>query len=336
MSRPTKVTTSPLFNQHGSLYKTNRVEALQAEQSLSISITIDVRKLGKYDRELYKRFVLSQFARHGILYAIDGMELIYTLALVRGVPEVYSNTPNSVTIDVDFTLPWGYWVTADPRTIFFQRYDLCDWNEYFCLRGLEPCVECDCLCVPKSDDRCRCDACLSRCDYIKIENSLCVRGWDALRTFVMDCESRYRIIMDCSARDRLWHRIEDLYDFSFCRRLSESYLIATTFIGQTTITTNRVTMFLDGEFIDPIITLNSTTFKINGHFNGRLVIKDGLTVQYIGRCGEICTVDIPQDDIEIQSGFRLYVQQGSNSVRINTGECNIGSCVRIRYQAMTP
>lgn len=328
-TRPNKVSTQQLMLKHGIHFNVKRQEVLADAQSLSISLHLDIRKLeGAQDYDLYKQFVLQNLSRHGHIFAIEGRALIWTYFLIEQDAEIYSTHPDYVTIDVDLTLPWGFWIEADHRTIFFAPFDICDWNWAFNLRRLEECKECTCVCKATVEE---CPWCIEQCEFLTIENSLCVRGWDALRTFIEDCDTRYRLLHNCEARNRLWHRPEDLYEFSYCANPEETSIIATTFQGHTTLTTSIVTLILDGHFVDPIIEFNSIRIQIMGEFNGRLVIRSNLTWLY---CGEDC-VEKEGVIFPISGGLELYVVNGSNRIVVDSGECCAVNCVRVNYRPIT-
>ena len=334
LTSPTKRSTVPYYARHGSHYFVPKAEILAAEQTLSMTLYLNVRKLGPQDRDLYKQYVLMNLQQHGRIFAVEGKKLIWTFALIDVRSEVYSTSPDEVAIDVDFTLPWGYWREADSRTIFFAPFDLCDWNAMFNLENNQFCEECKpCVCISEKEP---CLWCIEKCDFLTIDNSLCVRGWEVLRTFIENCETRYRIIQNCEARNRLWSRIEDLFDHSFCESPSRSRMMADTFRGHTPLTTHHATLTLDGEFTNPIITFNSVKFQIEGHFIGRIIIRNNLTATFIPweDCGCV-KGEIPFKDIHLIDGFELYVRNGINTIRIDTGICNRMNCVRVNYRPIT-
>lgn len=332
-TRTFKQTTAPYYAKHGSHYFVQNTEVLTSEQSLSVSIHLDLRKLRGNDRDLYKKYVLMNLAQNGRIFAIEGKNLIWTFAIVASHSEVYSSNADHVTIDVDFILPWGYWIEADSRSIFFAPFDLCDWNASFNLENNQFCVDCTCAC---KDEKEPCAWCISQCEFLTIENSLCVRAREVLQTFITDCDTRYRIIQNCEARRRLWHRERDLYEFSYCRMPSDSRMLATKFKGNTVLTSHLVTLILDGEFNDPVIQLNSVKFQIKGHFIGRIIIRNNLTATFIS--SEDCGCEeggIPFEDIILEAGFELYVKNGNNKIVIDTGVCNQVNCVRVNYRPIT-
>lgn len=337
LNRPTKWSEIPFYSSHGSHVGLYGKEILAHGQSLSLSLSLDVRKLGRQDRELYKRFVLMNLTTHGKIWAIEGHNLIWTYAVLTNQPEIYDEDKNTVSLDVDLFLPLGYWVEADSRTVFFAEYDITEWNWNFCLSNNQLCRECNCPCG--SSNFCGdCSCCYDgSCEAVNVDNSLCVRGWDALRTFIDDCQTRYRIVEDLTARDKLWDEYYDRYDFNHCRECSDTCIIATRFTGQTTMNTHRVELVLDGEFNDPEIRFNDLHITIRGEFRGRLIIDGNLTVKYIPE--DSCNnegIILNFSDLTIHSKkvSNLYVQQGHNSVIIEAGT-TADNCVRVRYRPIT-
>jgi len=327
LSTNTKVTTMPYWSMHGNHTFMVQEPLLFEAQSLSMTIRLDVRKLGVEDRFLYKRFVLSHLNRKQKLWAVDGRNLIWAEAILLSISEQSNVEPWVVEFDCDFILPMGYWVEADSKSTFFEPYSLCDWNV---IENIFNTQLCECRNIVYET----CPSCIGDdCDFWVRENTLCYRGWDALRSVAFDCETRYRIVENLHARRRIWCDAEEYHDFSFCDRTSEQgSTVGATFTAQTTFPTHHLQLIFEGRFLNPVIRLNSTRITIRGEFEGALVIRGNLTAKIINQAGD-CEIDF--HDIAIVDNTSFYIQQGSNRVSIISGVCDQRICLRVDYRPIT-
>lgn len=126
-----KWTTTEYGYRHGSYLPVKDDYGLLRESSVSLTISLEMRKMGCDLREHYHDLVTQQLARTGYLWAIQDGKLIYTLAAVSGYDEITTTSSDKLEIDVSFMLPEGIWHIADPTSTFLKEYDISEVIDYY-------------------------------------------------------------------------------------------------------------------------------------------------------------------------------------------------------------
>ncbi|MCL1925100.1 MAG: hypothetical protein FWF50_05905, partial [Defluviitaleaceae bacterium] len=265
-----------------------------------------------------------------------------------------------VHIDIDLVLYEGVWRQADERKTFLQPYNVCRFEEIHNFRDPIDCADCCLSCLPTADP---CPNCLSDCEFLNRENSLCEMGTNAIRDFYNQCDDSFRIIHNCEAGFNIWGE-ERMLGHRLCKADLCNHLIAGEFYSETLLDSRNVTITLLGAFENPNITINGNTMKIKGDFNGRLTLYPNGDMFYEpegccpekneidkeeGCCPEKNEIDeeedccstknntIPIDRLIIRDGntFGFTVRNGMNQVLVEANNYCDPACIFIREDRIT-
>ena len=328
-----KTTTIPFSFTHGSYAPLKGQDQFSREQSLTMTLRLNTKKLTCDQREFYKRYVQQNLIRAGKLWAVEGNQLLWTHAFVRDFGEAYMLDETTVYIDIDLVLYEGIWRKADPRKTFFQPYDVCRFEEIHHFRNLPECSDC-CLCLPTGE---RCPSCLTDCEFLNAENSLCEMHAEVIAAFYRHCTDSFRIIHNCEVGFNIWGA-EHMLGHKLCKEDPCKHLIAGEFYSDTLLDTRNVTITLIGTFENPAITVNGNTMVINGTFNGRLVLNANGEMIYIeDECCPSQSKRLPLGDLQIPEGntFGFVVRNGMNQVIVETNNCCDPVCIFIKEERLT-
>lgn len=326
-----KTSTMSYSFTHGSYAPLKGHEQFSTEQSLSMTLQLNVKKLTCDQRQFYKRYVQQNLLRAGRLWAVEGNQLLWTHAFVSDFNESYALTENIIQMDLSFVLYEGVWHKAHSKQTFLQPYDVCRFEDMHDFREEMDCEAC-CLCLPTPES---CLKCLTDCEFLTAESSLCEMQPDVLRDFYKQCGDSYRIIHNCEAGFSIWGD-DVMFGERVCQADMNSSVIAGQFYSDTVMESRNVTVTLMGNLTDPAITINGNTMIILGTFNGRLTINANGDMCY--ESSESCNVEtINLNDLMIPEGHTLgwVVRQGMNTVLVDTHDCCDMACVFIQAERLT-
>ena len=328
-----KTNTIPFSFTHGSYAPLKGRDQFSREQSLSMTLKLNTKKLACDQRKFYKRYAQQNLIRAGRLWAVEGEQLLWTHAFVRDFGEAYTLEKHIVHIDIDLILYDGVWRKADPRKTFLQPYDVCRFEELHHFRNA---LDCDCCldCLPTGA---RCPSCLSDCEFLNAENSLCELHAEAINAFYNPCGDSFRIIHNCEVGFRIWGE-EWMLGHRLCKNDLCEHLIAGEFYSDTLLESRNVTITLIGTFENPRITINGNTMKIRGEFNGRLTLSASGDMFYEpDDCCPSQSRFLPIDQLRIPKNntFGFVVRNGMNQVLIETNNCCDPACVYIKEERLT-
>ena len=305
--------------------------------TVSMTITMNVKKLPCEQRPYYIRFVKNQLQNQGRLWAIEDNTLIWAYAYITDYAE-NAGRKDTFVIDVSFALPEGIWHKADKLRTFLAPYDVCDFMDCYDYHDVNPCAngstDC-CHCVEVKDVFCDCcDDCWS----VTKDMALCYHT-NELQDFYNRCGSGYRILYDCEKAQKFFG---DFYGTThlgekFCT--NENGLIAGILYSETDIDTSNIRITLHGKMKNPYIEINGNGNIIKGTYDGTLTINSDGTVYYTEdddcHClGEPLDVDVWSIPLGMDYGWLIH--QGNNRVLIETGYCDcVTTCAYIEVDALT-
>ena len=327
-----KTETIPFTFTHGSYAPLKGRDQFSREQFLSMTLQLNTRKLTCDQRKFYKRYVQQNLIRAGRLWAIEGEQLLWTHAFVQDFVESYTFEEH-IYIDVEFILYEGVWHKANPRKTFLQPYDVCRFEEIHSLRSPLDCADC-CLNCGINDP---CEKCLTDCEFLNADNSLCNLQSEAVQDFYNQCGDSYRIIHNCEAGFNIWGA-EKMLGHKLCKADICKSLIAGEFYSDTMLESRNVTVTLIGNFENPRITINGNTMKIKGTFSGRLTLLASGDIYYQpDDCCPSLDQKLDINDLIIPEGniFGFVVRHGMNQVLVETNNCCDMVCIFIQADRLT-
>ncbi|MBP1045091.1 hypothetical protein I6N96_02280 [Enterococcus sp. BWM-S5] len=328
-----KTSTAEYSFGHGSYTVFKSRQHFSTEQSLSLSLKLDTRKLDCGQKKIYKDYVLMNLMSAGKLWAIEGEQLLWTNAFVKDFSETYVLDRNSVSIDIDLVLYEGIWHKADPRKVFLQPYSACNFAECLDIKEVDECQDCCVSCVKPMKEPCV--KCLCECDFLNAENSLCELKKEIAAKFYSQCGDSYKIIYNCEAGKKIWGE-EKLLGHKICKEDVCKNIIAGQFYSDTTIDSENVTVTLIGSFKDPIITINGNAMQILGDYNGKLTLTTNGEIYYLeDECCSEVFIDINNLVIPEGNTFGYLVHQGTNGVIVETHDCCEMTCVYIKVDRIS-
>jgi hypothetical protein len=309
------------------------MQQFSREQSLTMTIKIDYRKLSSEQKKFYKDWIYLNISKAGKIWAIDGDQLIWANAFVTDYSQTYSNEKNFASIDLDFNLYEGVWHKADSRKTFLKEYNTCDFADCLDFREQYECLDCCVSCSLPKDETCR--KCECECETLQVENSLCELKKEIAKNFYARCGETYQIVYNCEAGKHLWSE-EKLLGEKLCKEDTCKNLIAGQFYSSTVLDSESVTITLSGTFKDPEITINGNTMIVLGEYSGVLTITESGDIYY--KKDECCDEKlIGVDNLKIPQGstFGFIVHQGMNSVIVETNNCCDMSCMYVKVDNIT-
>lgn len=264
-----KTTTEEYSFGHGSYAAFKAKQQFSAEQSLSLTLKLDTRKLRVEQKKFYKEYVWTNLVKAGRIWAIEGTQILWAYAFVKDFSESYATEKDIVNIDVDLILYEGVWHKADPKKVFLKPYTACNFMECLDLREADECQE-DCLsCPPSSQEPCA--KCACECDYLTKETSLCALQKEVSKVFYNYCGDSYQLIYNCEVGKKIWGT-EKMLGHKICKAEACKDIIAGQFYSDTLLESDRVMLTLIGEVKNPVITVNGNTMQILGDYTGRVTL----------------------------------------------------------------
>lgn len=327
-----KTTTSEYSYGHGSYAVFKGRQHYSAEQSLSMSLKLDTRKLSCEQKRFYKDYVFLNIMKPGKLWAIEGEQLLWTNAYVLDFSEAYAVEKYSVNIDIDLVLYEGVWHKADPRKVFLQPYMACNFAECLDLRE-EECSDCCVSCIKPMNQPC--GKCICECDFLSGDFSLCNLKKDIAHSFYGQCGDSYKIIYNCEAGKKIWGE-EKMLGHKVCKEEACKSIIAGQFYSHTIVDTENVLITLVGSMKDPVITLNGNTMQIIGEYTGRLTLTASGEIYYLeDDCCQEVSIDINNLLIPEGSTFGFTVHQGTNGIIVETHTCCDMTCIYVKEDRLS-
>ena len=310
---------------HGAYRPFKRKYLFVSETSVSLTITLKLKKVPCDQREFYVRFVKEELAKPGKLWAIENGTLIYAIAAVENISPNFSRSKDKLEYNVSFVIPGGLWYKADKRKTFLVPYDVCYLMD---CKGYRKINECDCCGCEADEVDCSCC-----CDSITEDMALCHHE-DELQAYY-SCFTPYRVVYDCdlaqkfSANKYLGQRL-------CVKDVCGDSVIAGRIYSETEIPTEDVTVIISGKMKNPWIDINGNTNIIEGEYDGDLIIKPNGDVYY--KQGECCQGDLLDPTVwSVPAGneYKWTINPGYNSVVVHLNECCVGAtCVYVQAEAI--
>lgn len=275
-----KSDTQPYSFGHGSYAPLKNPYLLVREASVSMTISLKLRKIPCEDRAYYVRFAEEELSKPGRLWAIKNNEIVWAYAYVTSLSQVISMRKDEVTYDIEFMLPEGIWHKADKMKTFLLPYSACIFMECKGYKTLNPCITngvdcCSCSPIVQRNDVQECFCCCV--DEITEDMMLC-KHLDELQAFY-SCETPYQLVYSCEYAEKFNHNLY-LGQQMCADDICENAVISGRFYSETDIPTKDMVITLRGDMHDPSITINGNTNVIKGDYSGSLIISASGDVYY--------------------------------------------------------
>ena len=315
---------------HGS-YRPFKAHYLYVqERQVSMTLTLNMKKLPCEQRRYYVRFVYEELGKPGKLWCIKNGQLLWAVAAVESMSENYSYREDKVVLDVNFVIPGGIWHKADTHKTFLLPYNVCTLMD---CKGYKDIDSCDC-CDVCTDGLTREPDCSCCCDDNITEDMALCHHTDDLQGYY-GCDVPYQIVYDCERADRFNDGkpfgqklcVEDICDDS---------VIAGQIYSDTEIPTEDVSVVLTGKMHNPWITINGNTNIIEGDYEGTLTVRSNGDVYY--QTNECCEPELLDPSvIVIPDGneWGWTINPGNNGVVVNLNVCCVGgTCIYVQYDSI--
>ena len=317
---------------HGSYAPYKHRGSLIKASSVSMTLTLRMKKLPCSVRPFYRRFVLAQLQGQGKLWAVQDNTLIWAYAYLKGYSESQSVKKDTIEIDIDFALPEGVWHKADKLTTFLVPYDVCDFMDCYEFKDINPCGGddgncCDCGTNVETDF---CECC--DCWQVTKDMALCYNT-DELQK-VYDCYGGgFRVVVDCAkGKEFFFNSFYGATHFG-TKLCSDNGFIAGKVYVDTDIPTRGITILINGHVVNPYIEINGNGNQIKGEYDRLTIYPDGTVTSGYDNCESELSVDkwvIPQG---MDYGWEMH--QGNNRVIIELGDCCQTACAYIMVDSLT-
>lgn len=306
---------------------------------VNMTLTLKTKKLPCEYREFYVKFAEQELARPGRLWAIKNNEIIWAYAYVSRISPIVSLKQNEVVYDIEFRVYEGKWHKADKLKTFVLPYDVCLFMECKGYKKIDPCED------PISTGDC-CKDCLSEKELKKAKNyeedcfcccvdqicndmALCYHT-DRLQEFY-GCDIPYQLVYDCGKAE-LYNNGEPLGQ-KLCTKDACSNVIAGRFYSETDLSTDGVTIVIQGKVHDPQITINGNMNIIKGDYEGLQINPDGSVYEVTECCDILLSANKWSVPKGMDYGWTIYPQ--NNSIIVDLGTCCSRACVYIQEDAIT-
>lgn len=323
---------------HGSYRPFKTKYLFVRERQVSITITLNLKKIPCEYREYYVQFALEELARPGILWSIKNGEILWAVAVTENVSEVISTRKNIFEIDVNFIIPGGIWHKADKQKTFMLPYDVCLFMECKGYKTINPCkdsVDGDCCEICAAEEIAQSANCHCCCvEDITQDMALC-HHLDELQAFYT-CDTPYQLVYDCVRADKF--NKEKFLGQRICNKDGcEDSMIVGHFYSETDVPTEDVRIVIDGHMTNPWIEINGNTNIIKGEYDGALIIESSGDVYY--QKSECCQPELLDPSVWTIPTGNVYgwtVEPGENKIIVRLNECCGGiSCVYVQADAIT-
>lgn len=311
---------------HGD-YAPHKSRSVIAESySFSMTITLNMKHLLCEDRKYYKEFAVSELAKIGRLWAVQGDTLLWAWAELDKFSEQMDSKGNELTLDVDVYIPEGIWHKADLQKTFLVPWDVCDFMTCMDYQDLHPCVSSEngdcCNCSTETHDAgCDCCECLDR------EMALCYHTDELSKAYT--CHGLgYRIVYDCAAANRFFNTLTHFMGQKLCTNCG---IIAGRIYSNTELPSKSVKIRIHGNMKNPRIEINGNANVITGEYTDLTVYPDGTVVD------GCCDTEMDVDAWVVPQGMRYgwEINPGYNRVVIDLNNCCGTTCAYFELDPIT-
>ena len=311
---------------HGSYRPYNRKYLFVAEASISMTITLKLRKIPCDQREFYVRMVKEELAKPGKLWAIENGTLLWADAVVENISPNFSRSKDKLEYNISFIIPGGVWTKADKRKTVLIPYDPCTLMDCKGYKKLNDCECCNCDHTVDID----CSCC---CAGITENMALCHHEGDIADYY--SCYTPYRVVYDCETAQR-FAKNKYLGQRLCVSDICGDGVIAGRIYSETEIPTDDVTVILSGKMKNPWITINDNTNIIDGEYDGDLIIHPNGDVYYkTNDCCEGELLDPTVWSVPAGNEYGWTIEPGYNSVIVHLNECCVGAtCIYLQHEAI--
>lgn len=325
-----KVSSTDYSYAHGAYLPFKSEYGLVNASRASLTIVLRMKSLPCEYRPFYRRFAVSQLARHGRLWAVQDNTLVWAYATPNNISESQASRKDTVELDVDFVIPEGVWHKADKQRTFLVPWDKCDFMECYDFKEVEPCFSGDCC---HCDDTETAEDCLCcECDISK-DMALCYHT-DEIQKFY-DCRGAgYKVIYDCTLAEKYFGDFygKEHLGQKFC---SKNGIIAGLLYSDTDIDTTGVKITLHGPVKDPYVEINGNGNIISGEYTGVLTINPDGSVTVGNDCTTCDPLSVSNWVIPEEMNYGWVIHPGNNRIVIETGECCEMTCAYIEVDSLT-
>lgn len=323
---------------HGSYRPLKSNYLYVSERQVNMTIALKLKKVPCEYRQFYARFAEQELSRPGRLWAIKNNEIIWAWAVTNNARPIQTSRQDYLEWDMEFVIPGGVWHKADLFKTFVLPYDVCTLMDCKGFKKYDPCeVETssgDCCedCLSKNalataksyEDSCYC-CCV---DELCNDMALCYHKHE-LQDFY-SCDTPYQFVYDCE-KAKFYAENEYLGD-KICTKGTCSHLIVGRFYSNTDIPTENVSMYIKGNMLNPIITINGNTNVIKGEYEGLHIKSDGSVYSVTECCEDLLNPSVWEIPHGQDFGWTIYPQE--NKIMVNMNTCCTG-CVYISHDAIT-
>lgn len=312
---------------HGSYAPLKANYMFSKEQSISMTITLRMKKLPCDVRPFYVDFAIGEVSKPGKLWKVQNGQLMWAYAIVESFDPDDNSRENQFSFDIDFMLPEGVWHKADKHRTFLVPYNVCTFMDCKKFHFPEPCCPTCERCDVKEINQRRDDSCDCCCEDLSKDMALCY-NMDKIADFYSRCASSYQIVYDCEKGDEFFGD-ENLGSRLCVDDSCEDSVIAGLFYSDTDIPTTGIEITIKGKMLNPAITINDVTNIINGSYDGILTVKSSGDVYY----GDTI---ISPEKWEIPGGvYGWEVHRGLNSVVVELNACCSATCIYIHVDSLS-
>lgn len=328
---------------HGS-YRAFKGEYLYvSERQVNMTITLKLKKIPCEHRKFYVQFAEQELGKPGRLWAIKNNTIIWAFAAVNNIRPVNNGKPNEIVYDIEFVIPGGVWHKADMLKTFVLPYDVCALMDCKGFEEYDPCVHpCEDCCDNCLEEKLlknrkeRCDCCCE--GDLKEDMSLCNHK-DELQKFY-GCDTPFQLVYSCEAAEKFSKERALGQKLCVSHACGQS-VIAGRIYSDTDIPTDKMTITLVGNMVNPWIKINGNTNIIEGEYNGTLIIEPSGDVYYQPCDAECCEPTLLGPNVwKIPSGnkygWTLYPHRNSVVVELNAccSTCGL-ACIYIDHEGIT-
>lgn len=315
---------------HGSYRPLKSRYVFAREQSVSLSIRLEMKKLPCDKRPFYKQFAVRETTKAGRLWALVNNEVLWAHAVPVAYSENESARNDEYYIELDLVLPEGVWHKADRYKTFLVPYNVCDFMD--CMGYKEvPCkpIEPDYCCAECSNSSVKSEDCSCCCDNLNKEMALCYHRGE-LQAIYKECSPSYQFVYDCAKGQEFFG--DKYLGEKICTADPCNNIIAGTFYSDTEIPTRGVNLVIDGEVHDPQITINGNKNIIKGDYEGLIIDSNGDVYSLTDCCETLLEPDVWEiaDD-----SFGWEINPQMNNIIIDRGACCKRACVYIQVDSLT-
>lgn len=319
---------------HGSYAPLKRNYMFVREQEVSLSITLDMRKLPCEFRQFYQQFAVRELTKPGKLWAIVNGGIVWAYAQPTAYSENDDVKPDRYRIELDLLLPEGIWHKADKLKTFLIPYDVCTFMDCLGYKENNPCeymYDCCDGCIDKNmkpDD----EDCCCCCEELVKEMALCFHK--DLQMLYNECMPSYRFVYDCRKANEFFG--DKFLGEKICTKDSCDGIIAGRFYSETEIPTTSYEIVIDGAVHNPQISINGNKNIIKGDYDRLFISSNGDVYSETKNacCKKLLDPSVwvvPTTDDE----YGWTIHQGENRLVIDRGSCCGRACAYIQMDNLT-